>query len=158
MGTRRTHALSARPDPTGPWIVLAVCALTMLGIATATPALGHTRFGGALPAIASPQPQNGSSGSDPTSSASGDLCPGSGPVILGVEWTCVAVLDLTELLLILVSIGIVAYVFRGSDRAELPGDSAEVPMTAEEWEVFQRARKGGLPYPPPPPESEPEER
>lgn len=67
-------------------------------------------------------------------------------MILGIEWNCVAVLDLTELALILASIGIVAYVFRGADRAELPGDSTEVPVTAEEEAVYRRSRELGIPY------------
>jgi hypothetical protein len=93
--------------------------------------------------------QNGSGGSDPPeSSTSGGLCPSGGPVILGVNWNCVAVLDLTELVLILVGIGIVAYVFKGSDRAELPGDAAEVPITAADWESYRKARELGVAYDP----------
>jgi hypothetical protein len=61
----------------------------------------------------------------------------------------VAVLDLTELVLILASLGIVAYVFRDADQAELPGESAAVPITAEEWDAFRRARALGVPYDPP---------
>jgi hypothetical protein len=98
-------------------------------------------------------PQNGSSGGDPPAAAVG-LCPSGGPVILGVEWNCVAVLNLTELTLILATIGIVAYVFKDADRAELPGESADVPVTAAEWEEYRKARNLGLPYrltPPPDP-------
>jgi hypothetical protein len=99
---------------------------------------------------------NDSSGGDPSGSAA-TLCPSGGPVILGVEWNCVAVLNLTELALILASIGIVAYVFKDADRAELPGESTEVPVTAEEWEAYRRARKLGIPYEPPePPEGDEE--
>ncbi len=87
-------------------------------------------------------PQNGSGGGDPPeSSTSGGLCASGGPVILGVNWNCVAVLNLTELILILVSIGIVAYVFKDADRAELPGDSAQVPITATELEEYPKGKR-----------------
>ena len=95
--------------------------------------------------------QNSSSDGDPTSSSASTLCPSAGPVFLGVQWNCVALLDLTEVLLILVSVGIVAYVFRGADRAELPGEAAEVPVTDEEWEEYRKARKLGHPWRPRPP-------
>jgi hypothetical protein len=97
--------------------------------------------------LALPSAQNDSSGGSPSGSAAA-LCPGGGPTILGVEWNCVAVLNLTELALILASIGIVAYVFKDADRAELPGESAEVPVTAAEWEEYREARKLGIPYDP----------
>lgn len=87
--------------------------------------------------------------------AASGLCPsGSPPTVLGVEWNCVAVLDLTELVLMLVSIGIVAYVFKDSERAELPGESAEVPITAEEWEAYQAARRPRAPDGTPPSDAE----
>jgi len=92
---------------------------------------------------------NGSGGADPPeSSASATLCPTSGPTILGIEWNCVAILNLTELALILASVGIVAYVFRDADRAELPGEAREVPVTAEEWDDYRRKRDQGIPYGP----------
>lgn len=71
------------------------------------------------------------------------LCPSTGPTILGIQWDCVAILNLTEFGLLLASIGIVAYVFRDSDWAELPGEAAEVPITAEEWEAYREARSRG---------------
>jgi len=93
---------------------------------------------------------NGSGGRDPPeSSTSGGLCASGGPVILGVNWNCVAVLNLTELLVLLGSIGIVLYVFKDADRAELPGDAAEVPVTSAEWAAYRKARKLGIPYVPP---------
>jgi len=102
---------------------------------------------------------NGSGGADPPeSSASATLCPTSGPTILGIEWNCVAVLNLTELALILLSVGIVAYVFRDADTAELPGEAREVPVTAAEWEDYRRKHVEGIPYvpvSPDPPEREP---
>jgi hypothetical protein len=64
----------------------------------------------------------------------------------------VAILNLTELALILASIGIVAYVFKGSDRAELPGEAREVPVTAEEWDDYRRKHTQGVPYDPPSPD------
>lgn len=84
------------------------------------------------------------------------LCPSSGPTILGIQWNCVAILNLTEVGLILAGIGIVAYVFKDSDEAELPGEAAEVPVTVEEEEEYQRDRSLGLPYRPsgPPPEGD----
>jgi len=152
---RRAPALSSRLALTRP---LVVCALVILGITTA---VAFLPVGGATalsPASAShPSLQNdSSSGSDPSSNPGG-LCPSAGPVILGIDWNCVAVLNLTELSVFLVSIGIIAYVFRDSDTAELPGDSAEVPLTAAELEAYKRARRLGLPYEPPEPKGEEEE-
>ena len=72
------------------------------------------------------------------------LCPSGGPVFLGVDWNCVAVLNLTMVLLLLGGTGIVAYVFWRSDAAELPGDSAEIPLTEEEWEEARARRKAVL--------------
>lgn len=74
-------------------------------------------------------------------SSNSAFCPSSGPVLLGIEWNCVAILNLTELGLLLASIGIVAYVFRDSEWAELPGEAAQVPITAEEWEAYREARE-----------------
>lgn len=71
------------------------------------------------------------------------LCPSSGPVYFGIDWNCVAVLNLTMVVLMLGGIGIIAYVFRDADAAELPGDSAEIPLTEEEWSEVQ-ARRGEL--------------
>jgi len=132
--------------------VLILLALALLGVASSPstsspggrPVAG---IGAVLPAA-----QNDSSSPSP-SAAGAALCPSSGPVILGIEWNCVAVLNLTELGLILASLGIVAYVFKDADRAELPGDCAEVPVTAEEWETYRRARSRGIRYEPPEPES-----
>jgi hypothetical protein len=57
---------------------------------------------------------------------------------------------------ILVALGIVAYVFRGSDKAELPGEAVDIPITPEEEREYQMDRKLGLPYHPsePPPAEE----
>jgi hypothetical protein len=80
-----------------------------------------------------------------TENSTGDpsygLCPSSGPVYFGVEWNCIAVLNLTVVALLLGGIGIIAYVFRDSDAAELPGDSAEIPLTEEEWAEVQARRR-----------------
>jgi hypothetical protein len=149
-----------RPRPISPVgaLVLVLAALTVFGLGSH----GGTSGTGAssVPTTSSllPSPTNGSTGGDPPSSTDATLCPSAGPVILNVQWNCVAVLDLTELALILVSVGIVAFVFRDDDRAELPGESEEVPVTAEEWEEFRRARRLGVPYTPPPPASRKEER
>ncbi len=99
---------------------------------------------------------NSSGDGDPSGSNSHGLCPSAGPTILGIQWNCVAILNLTEVLLILAGIGIVAYVFRHSDRAELPGEAREVPVTVEEEEEYQTDRRLGVPYPTP--EPPPEER
>lgn len=148
-GEPRESARPARATRTRSFVLLAGV-LMVLGLVTslaATP-LGTAAF--PRQTVALSLPQNGSSGDDPPASSAG-LCPSGGPVILGVEWNCVAVLNLTELVLILVSIGIVAYVFKDADQAELPGDSAEVPITAEELVEYRRARKLGIPYRPPGP-------
>jgi len=127
-----------------------VVVLVLLGIASSLLALPQGILSSPRGSAALSVPQNGSSGSDPPASAAG-LCPSSGPVVLGVQWNCVAVLNLTELVLILTSIGIVAYVFKDADRAELPGDSAEVPITSEELAEYRRAKRLGIPYHPPGP-------
>ncbi|MGA8664383.1 MAG: hypothetical protein WB809_04865 [Thermoplasmata archaeon] len=149
MGTRRSSRSTGEPVLLRRALPLVVVVLVLFGIAMAAPSLARGPAVSPQRGLATPGAQNSSS--DPSSSGSSVLCPGAGPVILGVEWTCVAVLDLTEIIVILVSIGIVAYVFRDSDRAELPGDSAEVPITAAEWEEYQRAKKEGRRYTPPPP-------
>ena len=90
-----------------------------------------------------------------TQNSSGDpygLCPSSGPVYLGVEWNCIAVLNLTVVCLLLGATGIIAYVFRDSDAAEFPDESAEIPLTEEEWAEEQARRRElmtGSPAPPP---------
>lgn len=148
--TRRARALRA--------VTLLLGALTFVGVAataSSSPVDGTLVHG---VSVSLPSAQNSSSGSDPSSSGSSIACPSAGPVILGVDWNCVAILNLTELAVILASIGIVAYVFKDSDRAELPGESAEVPVTAEEWEAYRRARKLGIPYEPPPPQEGVEEK
>lgn len=78
---------------------------------------------------------------DNSSSGTYGLCPSSGPTFLGVDWNCIAVLNLTVVSVMLGAVGIVAYVFRDSDAAELPSDSAEVPLTEEEWAEFRRRRR-----------------
>ncbi len=140
----------ARARAALPIRVLAVVLIATAIFAIAAP-VGSLAVGGTPVPRASlnlVSPENGSSGGDPSGSSASVLCPSAGPVILGVQWNCVAVLDLTELALILLSIGIVAFVFRDADRAELPGESAEVPVTAEEWAEYQRTRKLGIPYEP----------
>ena len=123
------------------------------GMAALTgPAFGQVRGGSAGSAPFSVG--RGLSDAGNTSNTDSSLCPARGPVILGIDWNCVAVLDLTELALFFASIGIIAYVFRDSDQAELPGDSTEVPMTAEEEATYQRSRELGIPYRSPEPEQE----
>jgi len=145
---RRTSAREARGVRA---LALLLGGLALFAIAIAVPSspLSSTPVHGAAVSLTSTQ--NDSSSGSPSGTAA-TLCPSTGPVILGVQWNCVAVLNLTELALILASIGIVAYVFKDADRAELPGESAEVPVTAEEWEAYRRARELGIPYDPPDPE------
>jgi len=136
--------------------VRAVRAFAVLLVTLTSLAVALAASSGAVPVLSGPSlpvhhlsAQNESTGDPPESATSGGLCPSGGPVILGINWNCVAVLNLTEIALILVSIGIVAYVFKDADRAELPGDSAEVPVTAEEWEAYRRSRELGVAYAPP---------
>ena len=146
---QRASVCTVRRSPAFP---LALGTLTIVGIALALswPSVGLAPVHGTTIALA--PAQNSSSGSDPPGSSSSIVCPSAGPVILGVEWDCVAVLNLTEIALILVSVGIVAYVFKDSDRAELPGDSAEVPVTAEEWQAYRESTRQGVSrWPPQPP-------
>jgi len=149
MGSRREQRERARSARGVRALAVLIGALALLGVASTAPSAPVMAASGSVVHATMHPAQNGSGGGDPPeSSTSGGLCPSGGPVILGVNWNCVAVLNLTELVLILVSIGIVAYVFKDSDRAELPGDSADVPVTAAEWEAFQRTRELGIPYDP----------
>lgn len=152
MGTRSKRRPRVLPVSGSRTLASLLGVVTLLGIlvSLAAPASGIVAAHGA--GVSFTSAQNGSSGSDPPGSSSSIVCPSTGPVILGVEWDCVAVLNLTELVLILGSIGIIAYVFKDSDQAELPGDSAEVPVTAEEWEAYRAARRQGVSrWPPEPP-------
>ncbi|MGA8543588.1 MAG: hypothetical protein WB947_08670 [Thermoplasmata archaeon] len=127
--------------------------LVTVGVIASFGSVGGGGGASAVSLVVFAHPQNGSTGGDPPSAVDSTLCPSAGPVILDVQWNCVAVLNLTEVALILASIGIIAYVFRDSDRAELPDEAAEVPVTAEEWEAYRRARAlGARRGPPEPPE------
>jgi len=72
------------------------------------------------------------------------VCPSSGPTILGIEWNCIAELDLTVVLLMLAAVAIVAYVFWDDEAAELPGESSEVPLTEEDWAKVRHLRRTRL--------------
>jgi len=126
--------------------LLAVVFVTILVVGGSTAATAPpvaARASGLTPS------ENTTGGGDPPeSSTSGGLCASGGPIILGINWNCVAVLNLTEVLLILASVGIVAYVFKDSDRAELPGEAVHVPVTVPEEETYQRDRERGVPYKP----------
>ncbi|MGA8711163.1 MAG: hypothetical protein WB786_08065 [Thermoplasmata archaeon] len=149
MGSGRGHRARGKSLRVVRALVFLVGALALLGIASTVPSGSATATSGSDVPSTLHWAENGSGGSDPPeSSTSGGLCPSGGPVILGVNWNCVAVLNMTELALILVSIGIIAYVFKDADRAELPGDSSEVPITAEELEAYRRARELDDPYDP----------
>jgi len=128
-------------------LLLSFCLLALLGVVAEVSSIPGRDL--AVSASVSPATVRGASGSgDPSGSNSNELCPSSGPTILGIEWNCVAILNLTEVALILAGIGIVAYVFKDSDRAELPGDATDVPVTAEEEAEYQRDRELGVPYHP----------
>ena len=158
MGNLPAPRTSGRLARRGRALPLLLGSLTVVGVVLSLSfaAPGHLSVSGSTGTLV--PSQNSSSGSDPPGSNSAIVCPSTGPVIVGVEWDCVAVLDLTEVALILVSIGIVAYVFRDSDQAELPGDSAEVPVTAEEWEAYREMRQHGSSRWPPQRDSGEDER
>ena len=73
-----------------------------------------------------------------------NLCPTAGPVVLGIEWNCIAELDLTMLVLMLGAIGIAWYIYWDADAAELPGESEEIPLTEEEWGAVRALREERL--------------
>ncbi|MGA7923756.1 MAG: hypothetical protein WCA77_07260, partial [Thermoplasmata archaeon] len=128
-------------------LLLALCLTTLFGGGTPIPFASGEK--GEVRASDSPSSlSNGSGSSDPAPSSANALCPSSGPTILGIQWNCIAVLNLTEVILILAAIGIVAYVFKNSDKAELPGEAGDVPVTDEEEEMYRENRKLGLPYHP----------
>ena len=84
---------------------------------------------------------NSSASSDPSSSSI--TCPVDTNITLGsVTLNCFQSLDLAEVGAILIGVAITVYIYWDSDRAELPGDSSEVPVTsAEEVELMEKRRK-----------------
>lgn len=82
--------------------------------------------------------------SNSSSSASDTIPPPSCPVppvntTFG-PFSCFQMLDLTEIFVIVLSVTITLYVYHDADRAELPGDSSEIPVTGEE-ELALRLRR-----------------
>lgn len=78
-------------------------------------------------------------------SLSGDSsisCPVGTNITLG-PWTlnCFQSLDLSEVAAILIGVAIAVYIYWDSDRAELPGDSGEVPVTSEQEVEFMEKRR-----------------
>lgn len=68
-------------------------------------------------------------------------CPSGTTFTLGpLSVDCFQVLNLAEVGALLTSIAISIYVYWGSDRAELPGDSAVVPVTSAEQEELRAPR------------------
>lgn len=69
-------------------------------------------------------------------------CPAGSSLTWGsITLNCFQTLDLAEIGAILIGVGIAIYIYWDSDEAELPGDSAEVPVTAEEEIEVARQRK-----------------
>ena len=66
------------------------------------------------------------------------LCPSSGPIILGIEWNCVAELNLAVVILMLGAVGIAIFIYWDSDGAELPGVSLVIPLTEEDWAAVRK--------------------
>jgi hypothetical protein len=148
--------MNRRPAKRMPACSVLVASMLLLGLGLLMlPGVGAgvsssaARGAGLWSAVSPSSGNNASNGGDPSSSSASSLCPASGPTILGIQWNCVAILNLTEVVVILVALGIVAYVFRDSDKAELPGDAAEVPVTPEEELEYRADRKLGVPYHPP---------
>ena len=75
---------------------------------------------------------NGSAPADPSGSTGGITCPSAAINVSGMSFNCVTELELTEVVVILLTVMITLYVFRDADRAELPGEAEEIPVTAEE--------------------------
>lgn len=73
---------------------------------------------------------NSSSSANPT--VDGITCPEPAINVLGVSMNCVSLLDLTEAFVIMFTVVITLYVFKDADRAELPGEAASIPVTADE--------------------------
>jgi hypothetical protein len=136
-------------------LLLGLCLPALLGVDTGA-STSQGRGSSSEVSASFPSAGNTSGGGDPSGYSASTLCPSPGPTIWGIQWNCVAILNLTMVVLILGSIGIIAYVFRGSDRAELPGEAAEIPVTAGEEEEWRRDRKLGVAYRPaePAPEEE----
>lgn len=133
-----------RPSSSGPVRRRRLAGL-LLGLAIVALAVAAGRAPTASAGPTHAAPSLGASGVPGTSrSDSYGLCPSAGPVYFGVEWNCIAELNLTLVLLILVSVGIIAYIYRDSDAAELPGESAIVPLSEGEWEAVLERRKARM--------------
>jgi hypothetical protein len=76
------------------------------------------------------------------SSSQAVTCPSGSSIILGpVNLTCFQSLDLAEVGAIIIGVAIAIYIYWDSDRAELPGEDAEIPVTAEEEVARQKKRR-----------------
>lgn len=155
MQGRRTRRRPALPTLLAAGLLICLCLLALVG-SLADDSSGYERGSPPILVGTSGSGSNASAGGDPSGSSASSLCPTVGPTILGIQWNCVAVLNLTEVVLILAGIGIVVYVFKDSDQAELPGEATTVPVTPEEEEEYREDRKLGIPYHPAelPPEEE----
>lgn len=97
--------------------------------------------GAEIPALHSVSlPQNSSSSS---ASSGGVTCPSGSTLTWGpISLNCFQSLDLTEVAALLIGIVIAVYIYWNSDKAELPGDSVDIPVTAEEEVAVEQRKKG----------------
>ncbi len=96
----------------------------------------------ALPGTPSAFVLSGANSSAPSSSTPAITCPVGTDISLGpVTLNCFQSLDLSEVGAILIGVAIAVYIYWDSDKAELPGDSSEVPVTAEEEKEMYEKRK-----------------
>ncbi len=81
-------------------------------------------------------------GNSSAGSAGQVSCPAGSSLTWGpISLNCFQTLNLAEISAILMGVGIALYIYWDSDRAELPGDAAEVPVTVEEEIALKRRRE-----------------
>lgn len=134
----------------GVWLLLALAALAPALLAAPlpffAPAVGTaTTFHFSAPApLAELAPaanqSNQSSAPAPSNAIPPVVCP-LPPVDTPLgPFSCKQMLNLTEIFVILIGVTITLYVYKDADKAELPGEAVDVPVTAQE-ELEMRRQK-----------------
>jgi hypothetical protein len=92
--------------------------------------------GGALLGTGAPEPARGPAGlvvgATNATDPNGITCPSQPINVSGIELNCISELEITEVVVILLTVTITLWAFKDADRAELPGEAEEVAVTAEE--------------------------
>jgi hypothetical protein len=119
-------------------VLLSVLLLALLLPVVSLGGSGTVALGTSLGALPSGSQLHGLSAASQT--IPNPICP-LPPVNTSIgQVNCFTTLDLTEVLVILIGLTITFYVYKDADKAELPGDAAYVPVTAQE-ELEVRLRR-----------------